>query len=99
MFFTVKLNHIKYFLEQNGFKMKKIRRDVIPADRTRKIIETYELRKKKMLFYLHVKISGEPLYVLSAPMKDNEMKPLIQEKSQNDFVHQMYMFLHYKLQK
>lgn len=92
----IKLNRIKYFLSQNGFSIRKLRRDVITADKTRKIVETYELRKKKTIFYLHVKISGEPLYVLSAPMKNNEMKSIIQAKTQDEFVNQMHLFLHFR---
>lgn len=45
----VKLTRLKEFLSLNGFEMEKISRDVIPCDKTKKVIDTYKLTKTTRL--------------------------------------------------
>ena len=91
----VKLTRLKEFLSLNGFEMEKISRDVIPCDKTKKVIDTYKLTKN---MYLHVKMSGEAQFILTAKMQNGEMQPLISAKGQNEFIDEMYTLIYYKLE-
>lgn len=77
----VKLTRLKEFLSLNGFEMEKVSRDVIPCDKTKKVIDTYRLTKNNKVMYLHVKMSGEAQFILTAKMQNGEMQPLIDRKS------------------
>lgn len=94
----VKLTRLKELLSLNGFEMEKVSRDVIPCDKTKKVIDTYRLTKNNKVMYLHVKMSGEAQFILTAKMQNGEMQPLISAKGQNEFIDEMYTLIYYKLE-
>lgn len=94
----VKLTRLKEFLSLNGFEMEKVSRDVIPCDKTKKVIDTYKLTKNNKIMYLHVKMSGDAQFVLTGIMQNGERKPLISTKGQNEFIDEMYTLIYYKLE-
>lgn len=76
----VKLTRLKEFLSLNGFEMEKISRDVIPCDKTKKVIDTYKLTKNNKVMYLHVKMSGEAQFILTAKCKTVKCSLLYRRK-------------------